>query len=732
MPTYPRIDIPESEKDQNTEAGRQWARQIIDYGVWAYFNQRDFQIQKMNRLNRSYNGYIDPKRTKYLTHTYGKKNVGNFTSYRISRNKIDRLHGEWLRMPLNSTVMTINEEAQSKRLDNYIEKLGNSLMAEDINQMRSMGANVLGGIPVEPMGEKEKEKEINKKTKNESLMQKLLNYKLKQSRLKDKLAENFKDIELVSECFGKIIEDEQGVVDYLPIDPRDAIFEEVEHDYFLKKTPYFGHKERMFIHDILNRFGSKLTDEERERLQNLKDHYSEETEDSTDRRQFWQEVNNTLVVDVFFLQWKTSVPNYTKIFKDNKGKITKEIDLFAEEYQKNEKKIKKDVKAGKYELEKRWYEEKWEGIRIGRDIYTGIQKVKYEYRKQDQPSRVEYDYVGLLFNTRDGLRVSLEELMDNLDFQFDVVQYQIHRELTKAKGKVVVYDKKYLPKNSTLKDVMYGMTNDSLYVIDSSKDGLRMNERSDVANHIKELDLSVSAGTQALINLKLDIMQTIDRITGINEARDGMVAPSAKVGNTQQNVESSNNTTEPMFYFMHRFCEEVFDVVMRKVKINWIYKREKFAEIIAGTDGIEFLKFTDELENEDMGAFLFDGRKESEIRDRLRNMSEAAINAKEFRVMDYLDSELAETLADSKIAIKRGWDELQKLNDEQRQHESEMQDKQLEASKQQAQDDREDWQAHEKEIKQMELFGKQADQDQETVNQMAIDDNKTKLDPKQF
>ena len=59
-------------------------------------------------------------------------------------------------------------------------------------------------------------------------------------------------------------------------------------------------------------------------------------------------------------------------------------------------------------------------------------------------------------------------MLDDISFLYNVVMFRIIRELAKAKGKAVAYDLAGLPKGQTMKDVMYNLTDDGLYLYNLS------------------------------------------------------------------------------------------------------------------------------------------------------------------------------------------------------------------------------------------------------------------------
>jgi len=193
------------------------------------------------------------------------------------------------------------------------------------------------------------------------------------------------------------------------------------------------------------------------------------------------------------------------------------IELNTEEYEKNIEKYNKDVANGKYSIEVKYQEELWEGWQIGHDMYKDVRRVPFTMRREDAPGDVfATSYTGMLANTVNGYRVSLQELMTALSEAFDIVMYQQMREIGKVKGKAIVYDSAGLPRNTTIKDVLYQLANDNFININTAASGNMANKDIATALGIKEVDLGLSASFPALVNLSREIKMMLDEISGIN------------------------------------------------------------------------------------------------------------------------------------------------------------------------------------------------------------------------
>jgi hypothetical protein len=693
MRFFPAQDIPETEKTPK------WCGEVIDYCVYSFDHQRSKRIDKMNRLFSSYNGVINDSQTNFLTTTYGKKYRAQFVPMRIAMPKIKRLNGEFLVRSISKTIATINSEAKSKRLDNYHIQVGMMESAEEITKLREVaGVDVFNGMQIPDKNDPDVFEKMNTKTINELLMQIAIDYQFSHCDLKTKFASNFENVSLVSECYGKVeIKASDSEVSYREIDPRNAVFEEMDNDPFLLKSPYMGERRIMFMHDVIAEF-PELSKEQRKSLDNVKANYMDHINGNSGARNYYKLLDGNLAVEVFTIEWKSVRPFYTMVIPDKNGNSPIKKHIEPEYYEKNKKEVDRNVARYNGKLETRYLVDIWEATRIGHEVDVRCRRKPYQVRSLSSPTETRYGYTAMLFGTVDGTRISLWELTENLSFLYDIIIYQINRELAKAKGKVVKYDRAFLPKGMEMKDILFGIANDGIYEMNSAQDGNKFGREVVVNGELKEIDLGISSLIQTLLPLKVEVKNTIDQITGINENREGNIAASSTATNANSSIQASMTITEPQFYYMNRYMENVLTLIAEHTKISWGILKSKKAEFIIGEAGVKFFKATKDLVNDDYGVYLTDSGKEMRARDMINRLAETSLNAKAIRLQDVLDVQMADSVIQAKVILQKGWEEVNKINQEAAQAQAEAQQRQLETQLNISKEDREDRQAHEERL----------------------------------
>ena len=679
----------EKYKINDTHNVPQYAIDCIDYAVERYTLRRMGQIAKLNMLYAQYNGVGADTGLEYLNSTYGRENAIKYIDYRLARPKLEKLVGEFIEQPLSATVFTTNNAARTKKLDDYRLMLGMSIAQNKIRQLREdKQIEVMSGMPV-PTEEQKNNYWKNVKTENEIIMQYILNNFIRTKRsFKFQLANGKRDVVIVAECHGQCVIRPDGKPDYIEIDPRDAIFEENDRDPFCQQSAYHGKRRTMLKHDVIQTYG--LTEAQVASLESGVGAMSDEAYRLGHRS--YELIRNGDAFEVFDLQWITLEGQYV-ILTDTKNSLEGETKnarrISYAEYQKNKEQLDTEAQEGKTTVSVKYKEVLWEATRIGTNLYVNCGPKKGIMGDFENPYSTKTEYVHYLSNTVDGMRISLKELTDNIEKQYNIVRFQINRELSKMKGMQLTYDRAMLPKGKTMKNVLYHMINDAIIDYSSAEEGNIAGETKDPKDAIKAIDLGASSSLQSLLVLAQNLEGMVGKITGITDERTESVSASATVTNSQQAIRNSMSITEPINYGFDIYIEEVLIRIIELTKVS-VAAGTMSMENIIGESGVRFIQMTKDVSFDSFGCYLTNARREAEIKDRLRQYGEQSINAAEIRIPDMAKFELAETLGEAIQALEEGWQKIQDVTARQQQADIEAKNKQLEIQAGMMKENRED------------------------------------------
>jgi hypothetical protein len=700
MRCFPVQTLPEREKNPD------WVRLHLDYGQDLLRNS-NYQRGLMDESFKSYNGIKPPESVLYLTKTYGKQNRAKFIPYRSHNTKMKLMVGEFLTRPLNATVVTINREAKSAKMSQMDFMYGAMEAKAELEHLKNkVGVDVMEGAPI-PEGEDDPIFEkMSPKDKEESVMQIILNEQIPSLDLKQKFSNDLLNCAITSMIFGKVERDEEGETRYISLDPRDSIYEEIKGDTYLEKSPILGSRQWMSVHDVLMRY--KLTPAQVKKLEDI----------SNNPQGYISQAGNVirhspvggLVIEVIHIEWKSVRPTYFKkvlktatqlMFDSTEKYIYTEMDTDA--YESNVDWHKQQVEKGKYEIEVKYSEDLWEATRIGglKELDTNMRRAFFQMRSVDDPTRIlGGSYTGYMCNTVDGRRISLMNEMENWSNIFDIVMYQILKDINKHKGTVLGFNTAALGAKKSVTQINYDIVNDGFVTYDTSASGNFHGRDVSLNNILQTHDLGLSSSFGALMQFKNDILLMMDKMTGINNDREGQIQASATATNTNSAIQASRTITEPFFYGVYLYINKTLTKLVESTKVTWAFFKLEKGEQILGVSKFKYLKVSQEIGFKDYGVHLQDGGKYSEIKQFMQGMMEASLNAKEMRPEDALKFLLAESFADQKAVLEDSWAKIKQFEQEGQQaqmaNQQQMQAQQLQQQLDISNADREDRQQNEK------------------------------------
>jgi len=387
MSNWPRQDIPNIEKNE------QWYIQHLTYAE-SLLKTSNSVTDRMSRLYNSFNGIKPPLSTQWLEKTYGQQNKAKYIAYRLGRTKINLLYGEWLKRPLSATVTTINSEAVSEKMQQFNFMVGAMAAKQELTEVKEkVGVDVMNGVPIPENEEDPIWQKMSFKDKSEDIMQIILDEQVKELRLKGKIAKMFQDVLITSMCYCKIEIDENGDIQVYRIDPRNAIYEYIEGDDFLEKSPVKGARQEMSVQEILRRF--RLTKTQRDLLESARQNPDEWVGlDGRGRGYMSLDGNKQLVCSVLHIEWDGCSPEYYKVSPKTNAQMMFDpenenvvIELDAEKYEKDIEMHNKEVAKGKYSIDTKWRSDKYEATRIGGVINVNMGRKKFQKTDADDPSK---------------------------------------------------------------------------------------------------------------------------------------------------------------------------------------------------------------------------------------------------------------------------------------------------------------------------------------------------------
>jgi hypothetical protein len=676
--------------------------QMLDYAV-NQWHGRDARRKKLSSLYNSHNGITTPAEVEAITKSTGKLSKTKFINYRLGRTKLKQLHGEFLEINIEPTVKTTNREAQNKKMTKYKEILGLSLAKPQIEKVRAMGYDVFSGINIPDRNDKTKWNANNFKLANEIVIQRIIDDKMATQRLKDVYYQNFVDCTITSEVYSKCERDINGIdtLRYIPV--KYALYEESIFDPFLEQSPYLGEVRPLFLHEILTNKEFNLDEEDKKLVKEMSQSPTgENMKDMTKNGTGW-------LINTYTIQWKGLEPVYCKT-SPAEGSNEPYMRIISEEYyKKNEKQIKKQVSNGEFTIEKYLREILWTSTRIGNSVYTKAKKEEnlIQILNDNGKYNVQFDYCGMLFATVDGVRVSVQEIIQELEKLYDEVRFHISREMKKMKGTMVGFDEAFIPKGKNLTDVIHSITEDGIVRYNSSAEGNVSGTESESNKvGVTAINLGQNQNLVVLLNQAMDIERVMDRITGMNDNRQGLSRPTTTATANVNNIEASRSMTYDLFYFMKGYMERSLTKLAEKTKINKTYIGADSRQFIFDDGDMMYMMTTRDLDLDNYGVVVSDGKKEKDILTKLEALFPQEINAQMLRSKDVARFWTESSFAAALRVLDNAHDEMAKIRENEIRVKQESSMKGMDQQLQMAREEREDNQSHDKDMEVLRTEGK--------------------------
>jgi len=683
-------------------------REMLDYAV-NQWQSRSARRKRLEQLYNSHNGIINEKEIEAITKMTGQKSKTKYVKYRLGRSKLKQLHGEFLEINLTPTVHTTNRAAQNRKMEKYKAQLGLALSKPYIEKARSIGYDVFSGMQIPDVNDKSKWSVNNFKLENEIAMQAIIDDKLANEKLKMQFFQNFVDMTIAAEIYGKVERTVNGIDTYRSIAPKFAMFEENVNDLFLTRSPYLGEVRYMYPHEIAT---DKEFNLDTIQISQLKDEQSGFAD--AERDGSIEMIDGVPAIPTYTIQWKGLEPVYCRLSPANGSDVPYKRILSPEYYRENKNKLEKEddahfKKTGEHLLKKTYREVIWTATKIGKSIYTAAKKENdiIQVLNDNGIYNAQFDYCGMLFNTVNGTRVSIQEIIYELEKVYDDIRFMINKELKKLRGNSLIYDEAFLPKGKRFIDVYHDISEDGIVKYNSSSEGNRSGTESDSNKvGIGTVNLGGNDNLLVLLNQAMDIERVMDRITGMNENRQGLAKATSTATANVNNIEASRSMTYDLFYFMSKYIEIVLAKLCEKTKINLLYKGEDYRQFIFDDDQIKYLVLTKELVLDNYGVSVTDGKKEREILTKLEQLFPQEINAGQLTTKDvarfYMETSFASAIKVLDVAHER----LQAAKMDEIRASQESTNKQIETNLQISREDREDRQNHDKEMELLRNEGK--------------------------
>ena len=719
--SFPAQKLPMSKKTQA------WKEACVDYVVGAgdsgFGGNGRSRSDEMQTYYDLYNSIYNEKDLKYVTNPF--KQDDGFPAmaqdYNIIKPYVDQLLGEETKRPFNFYPQRTSDIAASELQEKAKEMLMDYIQATIASKLspeqaaRYEQALATGEIQTPEAIAKYIQKDYKDIAETEAYH--ALQFLKRKLNLTHEFYKGWKDALIGGEEIYYV-----GVINGEPYVERvNPMYFDYEHSLdleFIDDASWCRRKMIMSATEIYDRFYDKMSERQLNELLELIDqrpgagNNPEIRKTSIDYESIKLHKINSFTDNPFDIDHITVYHCCWKSFK----KIGFVTLLNPETGEAEEFQVDEDYKVTgtEYSVEWDWIIEVWEGYRIGDDMYIGIQPIEYQHISADNPNSQKLPYTGVVYNNTNSKPRSLVSMMKPLQYMYIVVWYRLELALSRDKGKVAVMDITQIPKSMNI-DVnkwMHYLSALGVAFINPYDEGWdipgREGGKPSQFNQLSSWDLTMSNVIAEYIQLMQKIEDMVAKLTGITPQRQGQVAASELVGNTNVAVNMSYHITEPWFWNHNQVKRRVLTMLLNTSKAAW-KDSKRYLSYVLDDATRAFIQLSDNFFYEDMDIFVDDSTKNQQYIDQLKQLLQPAMQ----NGASLLD--IAEIITlDNMSMIKNRLEEIEQKRMEQMQ--------QQQQAEQQAQQQMAEQQ---NQLKEEELMLKEAEMDLEKYK--VDQDNATKI-----
>lgn len=719
--SFPAQKLPMSKKTQS------WKEACVDYVVGAgdsgFGGNGRSRSDEMQTYYDLYNSIYNEKDLKYVTNPFKQDDGFPATAqdYNIIKPYVDQLLGEETKRPFNFYPQRTSDIAASELQEKAKEMLMDYIQATIASKLspeqaaRYEQALATGEIQTPEAIAKYIQKDYKDIAETEAYH--ALQFLKRKLNLTHEFFKGWKDALIGGEEIYYV-----GVINGEPYVERvNPMYFDYEHSLdleFIDDASWCRRKMIMSATEIYDRFYDKMSERQLNELLELIDqkpgagNNPEIRKTSMDYESIKLHKINSFTDNPFDIDHITVYHCCWKSFK----KIGFVTLLNPETGEYEEFQVDEDYKVTgtEYSVEWDWIIEVWEGYRIGDDMYIGIQPIEYQHISADNPNSQKLPYTGVVYNNTNSKPRSLVSMMKPLQYMYIVVWYRLELALSRDKGKVAVMDITQIPKSMNI-DVnkwMHYLSALGVAFINPYDEGWdipgREGGKPSQFNQLSSWDLTMSNVIAEYIQLMQKIEDMVAKLTGITPQRQGQIAPSELVGNTNTAVSMSYHITEPWFWNHNQVKRRVLTMLLNTSKAAW-KDSKRYLNYILDDATRAFMQLSDNFFYEDMDIFVDDSTKNQQYIDQLKQLLQPAMQ----NGASLLD--IAEIITlDNMSMIKNRLEEIEQKRMEQMQ--------QQQQAEQQAQQQMAEQQ---NQLKEEELMLKEAEMDLEKYK--VDQDNATKI-----
>lgn len=532
------------------------------------------------------NGIRDTSQFSYLWAAYGIEFPSQMRHIPTLRAIFDSLVGMAIHRPFKYHISCVNSDAVNQIFNEYRDQIladfdrywKNRILAA---QMVAQGQSSEAESARQHLDRlQRKYKSGDFKSDIEKLSKDMLDWAVNRFKLQSFVPRFAEDLITAGQAYYQVKVEQVGKKPLIRVlNPLNLYYTKSPDTRWIRDCDRVVYKERMPVTEVWTLYGHRMTKPDQERFMEnwgkyivgsdmeIMDYAFGSLERTIDFN--IQKGIEIPMIDVSYVEWKAN----TRV-------VVREPDPDMEPVVDSDM----DVKLSRLRTRYKFQLDRYEGVRIGEDIYVNAGESKFVVRDPDDPSDVKLTINGLCYNDRNGEPYSLVLKTKDIADKIDILHYHAENLLALSGTKAIMVNFPDIPvwlDANHMKRLMkwLGLVKQGVALVDMSQEG----NGSGKFSNMGDADLEMS---QAIITIwdMIDRLEAIAyKVTGVSRQSVGSITQNDGKGTSEIAIQGTQVVTAPLFYTLDEIVEEFLTDVVNACRIA--YSEGLQGKIVLGHEG---------------------------------------------------------------------------------------------------------------------------------------------------
>lgn len=456
------------------------------------------------------------------------------------------------------------------------------------------------------------------------------------------------------------------------VNPLGFNFDRSNHLNRIEDGEWASYERYMTPTEIVKYFGDELSDED---IDKIYDSYS-----SAPTQIFNENDVQTNGVRVLHCEWKGL--KKIKFVSGIDPETQEEYYIMVDEKYK----INKDV--GDKDVESVWIPTKFEGYKIGNDVYCYLREVPGQHKDINNLYECKLSYIGNSYDATNSATTSLVDRMKHFQYLYNIIWYRIELLTAKDDVKKILIGSNVISSSSELevKKWMHYFKTMNIGIVNMNEEGNK-GMPVNISAYVSQIDMSMSNDMHRYIQLAQYIEQMCGEAIGITR-QDIAQADQIKV----QTQKPFNSSILDAYFNVHRDIKKrVLQTLIEVMKVAYsTFQPESLSYFLDDVSIAQLNPDYELFDNNTYGIFVSDSPKIDDRITQIQMLAQASLQAQKIELSDVLAIMNSKNLEEAKEILMTSEDKKKKEMEAMQQQQQEMEQQRMQMQ-QQMQQQMMDW-----------------------------------------